>query len=71
MTGRTYTEAETLALCVRAAEIALAKQPKASQVSTAEAAKMLDVHPQTIIRMKPPRIGGKIPYTWVLQRLQV
>jgi hypothetical protein len=71
MTEKTYTESETMALCVRAVEIALAKRPIPSQVTTREAADMLKVSTRTIERWNPPRVGGRIPYAWVLQHLQV
>jgi hypothetical protein len=48
-----------------------AMHPVPSTVTVGEAAGMLKLSPRTIHRMKPPRVGARIPYTWVLKKLEV
>lgn len=49
----------------------LAGRPVPSTVSIAQAAEMLDVSTRTILRMNPPKAAGnKVPYSWVLKRLE-
>jgi thiamine pyrophosphate-dependent acetolactate synthase large subunit-like protein len=45
-------------------------RPVPSTVTIPQAAEMLDVSTRTIHRMKPPRVGAKIPYSWVLKQLE-
>jgi hypothetical protein len=72
---RMYTESEARQLAVDAARQALAmfkaERPMPACLSVADTAKALDVSVRTIARMKPPKVGGKIPYSWVLKRLEV
>lgn len=72
---RMYTESEARQLAVDAAGEALrryaAEHPLPATVSVSGAASALNVSVRTVARMKPPKVGGKIPYSWVLKRLEV
>jgi hypothetical protein len=72
---RMYTEQEARNLAIEAAGEALkrfaATHPNPANVSVAEAASALNLSVRTIARLKPPKVGGKIPYSWVLKRLEV
>jgi hypothetical protein len=66
---RMYTETEAQKIVDKALRQFAASHPVPNVVTTTEAAKWLKVSARTIVRMNPPRNGGKIPYAWVLQRL--
>lgn len=72
---RMYTEQEARRLAVEAAEEAIARfsarRPVAPLLSVAAAADTLGISVRTIARMKPPKVGGKIPYSWVVEKLEV
>jgi hypothetical protein len=46
-----------------------AMHPLPSTVTVQQAADALGLSPRTIHRMKPPRVGPKIPYSWILKQL--
>jgi hypothetical protein len=65
-----YSEHEVSKIALEAARVALAGRPVPTSVPMAEAAKMLNVSISTVTRRRPPRgIGGRIPYTWILEQL--
>jgi hypothetical protein len=66
---RMYTETEAQKIVDKALRQFAASHPVPNVVTTTEAAEWLKVSPRTIVRMNPPRNGGKIPYAWVLKRL--
>lgn len=72
---RMLTEHEARKLAVDAATEALARfkatHPAPVSLSVSDTAAMLGLSVRTIARMKPEKIGGKIPYSWVLKRLEV
>lgn len=73
MMERTYTSSEAKDLAVSAAQEALARfvatHPTPTNLTLAQAAEMLAVSPRTIQRMGAPRVGGRIPYSWVIKQL--
>lgn len=70
MTDRHFTEADVIRIAKQAVTLAIAERPIPATVTTAEAARLLDVSVSTIQRMKPKRVGTKIPYSWVAERLK-
>jgi hypothetical protein len=74
VSGRTYTADEAKALAVDAALRALreyaATHPVPATMTVQQAAEALSVSPRTIHRMKPQRMGARIPYTWVVSQLE-
>jgi hypothetical protein len=70
VTERMYSEHEVSKIALDAAKVALAEFAAQTTVSIADAAKRLDVSTRTIHRMKPPRIGDRIPYSWVMKKLE-
>ncbi len=65
-----YTADEVSKIAIDAARVALAQQPMPLNVPVAEAAKMLKVSVRTLTRRRPPRgIGGRVPYSWILEQL--
>ena len=66
----TLTESDLAALVEHAVARALAQRPTASTVTNEQAGEMLGVSSRTVRRMRPPQIAaGRIPYSWVLERL--
>lgn len=66
---RMYTELEARRIAVECAKEALREyQNENRMLTTAEAAGELKLSERTIIRMKPRRVGGKIPYSWVAKQ---
>ncbi len=64
------SESELAALIERAVAHALAQRPVASTVTYEQAGEMLGCSGRTVRRMKPPVLAaGRIPYSWVLDRL--
>ncbi len=72
MNARNYTSAEAKELAVAAAQEALARfaaeRPNPSWVTLNQAADMLKVSTRTVQRLNPPRVGGKIPYSWIVKQ---
>jgi hypothetical protein len=69
VTEKMLTKAEALELVLKALEHHDALRPVPSVVSIAQVAEMLDCCEKTVRRMKFPRIGDKIPYSAVLEKL--
>ena len=66
----TLTESDLAALIERAVARALAKRPTASTLTYEQAGEMMGCSGRTVRRMKPPVVAaGRIPYSWVLERL--
>lgn len=74
MAERIYTEQEARRLAVDAAQEALARftatHPKPATMTFPQAAEAMSLSESTIRRLKPPRVGGKIPYSWVVKQLE-
>ena len=66
----TLTESEIDAIIERAVSRVLAQRPTATTVTYEQAGEMMGCSGRTVRRMKPPVIAaGRIPYSWVLERL--
>lgn len=66
----TLTESEIDSIIERAVSRVLAQRPTASTVTYEQAGEMLGCSGRTVRRMKPPVLAaGRIPYSWVLDRL--
>lgn len=69
MSERVYTEFEARRIAVECAKEALREyQNENRMLSTAEAAKELNVSERSLYRLKPRRIAGQIPYSWVAKK---
>lgn len=71
---RMYTETEAKRIAAEAAHAALLRytstHPEPVTMSFPQAAKAMSLSESTIRRLKPPRVGGKIPYSWVVKQLE-
>jgi hypothetical protein len=71
---RMYSEAETRRIAVDAAQEALklfaATHPQSATMTFPQAAEAMGLSESTIRRLKPDRVGGKIPYSWVVKQLE-
>lgn len=65
-----YSEAEARQIAVEAAKLALQEFASPMTLSFAEAAERLKLSTRTIHRMNPPRVGGRIPYAWVMKQAE-
>jgi hypothetical protein len=71
---RMYSEAEAQRLALHTAQKAVAlfaaTHPQPATMTFPQAAEVLSLSESTIRRLKPPRVGGKIPYSWVVKQLE-
>jgi len=63
------TKEEAQQLISDAVRKVLAERPVPACVSVAEAAKLLSLSTRTVTRMNPPRVAGKVPYSWIVETL--
>jgi hypothetical protein len=63
------TKEEAKQLIRDAVREVLAERPVPACVSVAEAAKLLSLSTRTVTRMNPPRVAGKVPYSWIVETL--
>lgn len=63
------TKEEARQLIRQAVREVLAERPVPACVSVAEAARMLGLSTRTVTRMNPPRVAGKVPYSWIVETL--
>lgn len=69
MSERMYTETEARRIAVECAKEALREYEQENRMlSTAEAAEALNVSERSLYRLKPKRIAGQIPYSWVVKQ---
>lgn len=67
---RMYTEQDVTRLVDAALLRLKLSRPVPSTLTFPQAAEMMDLSESTIRRLKPPRVGGKIPAWWVLKQLE-
>lgn len=69
-----YTEDEARRLALDTAQKAIAlyaaTHPQPTTMTFPQAAEAMKLSESTIRRLKPPRVGGKIPYSWVVKQLE-
>jgi hypothetical protein len=74
VTERVYSEDEARSLALNAAKKAVAlfaaTHPQPATMTFPQAAEALSLSESTVRRLKPPRVGGKIPYSWVVKQLE-
>lgn len=63
------TEQEAMELIRKALALHDAQRPVPACVSVAQAAKLLSLSTRTVTRMNPPRVAGKVPYSWIVETL--